>query len=271
MKIGLDGVGLGPLSLSWNSLTLALGLIVWFGVARFAHAERAALITLIVARVWAALPGLDAGRPVLQNLLDIVDVRRGEWAWGPGLVAGLLALWWPARTLPAGAPLALGVTLLAATLPHLLRPAAQGAQATLPGTPLPVLVAGQVRAPSRLPSGSVVNFWATWCGPCRAELPLLAHEQGNGAAIELVNVGESAQSVSRFLSDTGLGGAPGLDDTGLNVHTRMGGQAISGPLGITAFPTTLAVNPAGQIVARHLGPLSGAQLRGLLRQAKGLP
>ncbi|MDV6376643.1 hypothetical protein [Deinococcus arenicola] len=60
MNLGLDGLVLGPLNLSWQSLTLLLGL--------------------------------DGGRPLLENVLDIVDIRRGSWAWFPGLLAGLAAL-----------------------------------------------------------------------------------------------------------------------------------------------------------------------------------
>ena len=51
MTVGLDGVGLGPLNLSWQSLSLLLGLVTWFALARFAHAERALFITLLVARL----------------------------------------------------------------------------------------------------------------------------------------------------------------------------------------------------------------------------
>lgn len=260
MNVGLDGVGLGPLNLSWQSLSLLLGLFTWFALARFAHAERAVFVTLLVARIWAALPGLDADRPPLENVLDIVDVRRGGWAWLPGVLAGLLALWWPRRRFPQGLPRALGVTLTVAALPGLLRPAPQGLQATLPDTPLPRLSVLGAQPPAPLPTGGVVNFWATWCGPCRSELPLLETRQAQGANIQLVNVGESAQTVGAFLAANNLG-----------LNTWMQGQTLSGPLGIGGFPTTLAVSRSGRVVARHLGPLSGAQLRHLLDLAKGAP
>ncbi|MDV6376550.1 hypothetical protein [Deinococcus arenicola] len=71
MNLGLDSLVLGPLNLSWQSLTLLLGLVTWLGLARFAQAERALLVTLLVARLWAAVPGLDGSRPLLENMLDI--------------------------------------------------------------------------------------------------------------------------------------------------------------------------------------------------------
>lgn len=260
MNIGLDGIGLGPLNLSWQSLTLLLGLVTWFALARFAHADRAVLVTLLVARLWAALPGLSGDRPLLENLLDIVDMRRGGWAWPAGLLAGLFAVWWPRRRFPSGLPRALALTLTVAALPGLLKPAAQGLQATLPTTPLPHLAASQVQPPAPVPTGGVVNFWATWCGPCRAELPLLEAQQRKGANIQLVNVGESAQTVESFLTANRLG-----------LQTWLRGQDLSAPLGVTGYPTTLAVSRTGRVVARHLGPLSGAQLRHLLELAKGAP
>ncbi|GGM16997.1 TlpA disulfide reductase family protein [Deinococcus aerophilus] len=260
MNLGLDGLILGPLNLSWQSLTLLLGVVTWLSVARFAGAERALLVTLLVARLWAALPGLDGQRPVLENLLDIVDIRRGGWAWLPGMLAGVLALWWPARRFSPLMMRAVAVTVVVAALPGLLKPAPQGMQASLPATPLPRLSALESQAPAPLPTGGVVNFWATWCGPCRAELPLLETRQEQGEKIQLVNVGESDQTVKSFLKANRL-----------TLQTWMGGQALSGPLGITGFPTTLAVSRTGRVVGRHLGPLSGAQLQSLLDLAQEAP
>ena len=260
MNLGLDGLGLGPLNLSWQNLTLLLGVVTWLSLARFANAERALIVTLLAARLWAALPGLDGGRPPLENLLDIVDLRRGGWAWLPGLMAGLIALWWPQRRFSPPVIRALAITLLVAALPGLLQPAPQKLQVTLPTKPLPRLTLQALQPPAPLPTGSVVNFWATWCGPCRSELPLLEARQRQGANIQLVNVGESDQTVKTFLKANAL-----------ELQTWMEGQALSGPLGITGFPTTLAVSRTGRVVGRHLGPLSGAQLQSMLELARGAP
>lgn len=97
VNVGLDGVALGPLNVSWSALILMLGLLPWVTMARFPHAERAAGVPLLVARVWDALPGLDTSRPLLQNALDIVDVRRGG---GVGSQNDR----WPARVVAAHAP-----------------------------------------------------------------------------------------------------------------------------------------------------------------------
>lgn len=263
MNIGLDGVGLGPLNLSWSSLTLALGLLTWFSLARFPGAQRAALTTLLVARLWAALPGLDGSRPLVEHLLDIVDVRRGTWAWGPGLGAGLLILWFIQRRPSAPVIRAVALTVVAAAVPLVLRPVPTATATTLPATGLPLLAAGATLSPlplQALPRPGVVNFWATWCPPCRAELPLLASVMDQGEPIALVNVGEPRPVVEDFLHGQGL-----------DVGSWLNGERFTAPLQVGGFPTTLAVNADGRIVARHLGPLSGAQLQALLALAKGAP
>lgn len=256
--IGPDGLRLGPLALSWPSLTLLLGLVAWAALARFPGAGRAALVTLITARLWAAVPGLDAGQPLLDNALDLVDVRRGDWAWLPGLAAGMLSLAVGPRGHGQVAARAVLVAVLAGALPGLLRPAG-GGETGWPDTPLRTLrPSGQLEPATPVPPGRVVNLWATWCGPCRAELPLLEREIARGAPVELVNVGEAPAVVVAFLRRENL-----------VLPTRVGGEALTPALKVTAFPTTLVVDAGGRVTARHLGPLNRAQLLRLVRAAQG--
>lgn len=254
-----DGLLLGPLSLSWSALTLLAGLLTWSALARFAGAGMVLGVTLLVARLWAAWPGLSPGRPLLENLLDVFDLRRGDWAWGPGLLAGLAALLrlgWPRRAFPAGSARAFALGVLAGLLPQVLRPSAAQAL-TVPPQSLAAVTAQESRPAAPLPRPTLLNFWATWCGPCRAELPLLEDAARAKAAVTLVNVGEPAQTVQRFLSESEL-----------SLPTRVGGDALAAQLGVTAFPTTIVVGPGGEVLARHLGPLSAAQLRSMLKQVE---
>ena len=253
---GADGLNLGPLVVNWGNLSLMLGVLTWFWLARFASGQAVALVTLATARLWATLPGWTVSRPLLDNLWDVLDVRRGAWAWGPGLLAGLLytlALSWRATRRGQQPPLAAAFraavpALLAGGLPLLLRPSSDVIQ--LPAATFQPLSATSAQA---LPASAVVNLWASWCGPCRSEMPLLLSEGQHDPHLILLNVGEDRATVERFLD--GLSGTAGG-----GAKVWLGGEAVTGPLRVTGFPTTLVLNSSGQIVARHLGPLTRADL-----------
>ena len=87
----------------------------------------------------------------------------------------------------------------------------------------------------------VLNFWATWCYPCREEMPLLqkAYEtrQDDGLVVLGVDVGEDETSVAAFAKELGLSFPLGLDKT----------QAISRLFRVFGMPTTFFIDRAGMI------------------------
>ncbi len=94
---------------------------------------------------------------------------------------------------------------------------------------------------------AVINFWASYCPPCRAEMPLLQKLVGQRSDIRLVLVdeGDSSQAARAFLSSVGISQAALLDsDLGV-------GRAY----GAIALPTTVFVRADGTIAARHIGQL----------------
>lgn len=97
--------------------------------------------------------------------------------------------------------------------------------------------------------GSVVavNFWATWCGPCRIEMPALQEATDTGKIKVLaVNVGESADTVTAYMDELGLAFTAVLDPDGEIVDLY----------GIHVFPTTVWVDSEGIVRAEHLGILT---------------
>jgi cytochrome c biogenesis protein CcmG, thiol:disulfide interchange protein DsbE len=101
----------------------------------------------------------------------------------------------------------------------------------------------------------IINFWATWCPPCRVEMPELqaAYEeyQEEGLVILAVDFQESAETVSRFFYDQmGLTFTPLLDENG----------RIAQQYGVANFPTTYFVGPDGTVTAVHRGPMTRAQI-----------
>ena len=100
--------------------------------------------------------------------------------------------------------------------------------------------------------GKVVflNFWATWCGPCRDEMPsmeiLYNRFRENGLEILAVNCGESRQEVQAFMANNGLSFPAVLDGDG----------RVSNSYGIQAIPTTFLIDRDGMIVLRLVGSIN---------------
>jgi thiol-disulfide isomerase/thioredoxin len=144
--------------------------------------------------------------------------------------------------------LALAVALLAAcaaSSPAFRPPPLAGRRAEvlapdLTGREVDVLAAA---APVR-----VVDFWASWCEPCREQLPALerlARTYGpRGLAVYAVAFDEDRNQVQAFLEQTPVS-FPVLWDKG--------GARLSGRFEVTRLPTTLVVDGAGTIRAVHLG------------------
>lgn len=96
----------------------------------------------------------------------------------------------------------------------------------------------------------LLNLWATWCAPCRAEMPTLDRLQARLGSPEFEVVALSLDSggpaaVKRFF------GGIGVHSLGIYVDPSMDAQ---GALGAVGVPTTLLIDRDGREVARKLGP-----------------
>jgi peroxiredoxin len=93
-----------------------------------------------------------------------------------------------------------------------------------------------------------LNFWATWCGPCRQEMPsmerLYRELGGQGLAMLAVNEKESGAQVSNFMRSYGLS-FPAL----LDVDGR-----VSSAYRVWGLPTTILIDGSGTIVGTRSGP-----------------
>ncbi|QIR84936.1 TlpA disulfide reductase family protein [Paracoccus sp. AK26] len=118
----------------------------------------------------------------------------------------------------------------------------------------PVQLAGQDRV-------TVVNLWATWCPPCRREMPMMTALAAEMPEVSFVfaNQGESAGRILAFLA------AEGLPSDGMLRDPR--GQ-LMGRLRAVGLPSTLVLDATGDLVAAQTGEISGAALRDLIETAK---
>jgi len=93
----------------------------------------------------------------------------------------------------------------------------------------------------------LLNFWATWCGPCRSEMPLLqqVYEEysSQGLIFVAVNIAENPAQVERFMQDNGLT-IPVLLDTKAKVASTYN---------ISGIPTTLFIDKDGIIKDKRIG------------------
>jgi len=172
--------------------------------------------------------------------------RRPRWSVAVNLIATLLVLLWLGpRFLPH-----LGA-LIGVESGGRLRPAF--AATTLTGQPV---------SDSTLRGHVVlVNFWATWCLPCRAEMPLLQAMATRHEAVGLVVLGLSVdrsgpEPVARFLSERGITYPVAM--VGRDIETAFGGMQ--------GYPTSVLLDRAGHVRYKVLGPLGMASLEPAVRR-----
>lgn len=107
----------------------------------------------------------------------------------------------------------------------------------------------------------LLNFWATWCGPCRVEMPefeaaYTAHS-GEGFTILAINNSETLEDVQGFREELSLTFPLLMDEDG----------TIQEQYGIVGYPSTFLVGRDGKIISRYFGALTSDQITDLVTAA----
>jgi len=110
----------------------------------------------------------------------------------------------------------------------------------------------------------LLNFWATWCGPCVGEMPAfqrLAEEYPDDLMILAVNCGESRETVQKFMEDNSYTFPVVTDEEG-DIQALFGG--------ITSIPLTVIVDEEGCVVTSHLGASDADTMYETYKESLGL-
>jgi cytochrome c biogenesis protein CcmG/thiol:disulfide interchange protein DsbE len=109
----------------------------------------------------------------------------------------------------------------------------------------------------RAPGVKLVNFWASWCAPCRAEHPMLAKLKAEGLAIHGVNYKDDPAKAQAFLAELGNPYA--------TIGADNGRMALN--WGVYGVPETFVIDGAGKVLLRYAGPITAQELERVIRPA----
>lgn len=189
----------------------------------------------------SSLPRALSGPPVAAPLR--LQPRDGRLPRGYYLAAAVLPL---ILLLGWGTWLAASTGLFAPARARIGEPAPAFALADLDGRP--------IRLADLRGRPVVVNFWASWCGPCVEEFPLLEraldrhHDQG--LAVVGIVFNDHSESARAFMTRMGAGWPAAMDP---------GGDLAAG-YGVFAPPATVFIGPDGIVRGRQIGPFSASDL-----------
>ncbi|MNK51800.1 Thiol:disulfide interchange protein TlpA [compost metagenome] len=214
---------------------------------------RALIAGLLVARLGFVWQYRDL---YMQDPLQILDLRDGGWSGLPGLAAAWIYGAGAMIRRAAPRPAVLGALLLASLAWF------GGGRLTAPASvPPPALATLALESLDGTPSTlaafhgkpTVINLWASWCPPCRREMPAFASAQAANPDVNFVflNQGETAPEIRQYLDQHAPALRNVLRDPASEASRKMSNRGL---------PATLFLDAGGRLTDLRVGELSTATL-----------
>ncbi|MEY4576607.1 MAG: hypothetical protein RL701_1310 [Pseudomonadota bacterium] len=148
-------------------------------------------------------------------------------------------VWWSARDSGAHAAFPVG-----GQMPEVAATLADGSQFSLTTTSQVV----------------VLNFWASYCGPCRAEAPLLSQTHAQATDVRVIGLSVEAFGSAQV--------ARQAHQLGMHYPVGVADEALLSRLRVQSVPTTYVISKTGKIVLSRVGVLSSRELEAALEAAR---
>lgn len=266
-------ISIGPLALSTTVAVGFLSAIFMFVLA--AYLDKRYQLDLERRLWWMVLAALVVGRAVFvaqywheykYNLWGVVGIQDGGFHLVAALSVLFIALIYQAykhkpqrRAMAQLVGFSLVFSVLTASLAAHFFPAPQ--QINTSELALTQLQGQPVSLAEFSDKPIVLNLWASWCPPCRAEMPVMAEAQKQNPDLHFVfvNQGESVQVIEQFLQSQNLELEHVLSDISSTLLHSIQGRAL---------PTTLFITTQGHIVGVRMGELSQASLAAYLKRLR---
>lgn len=267
----MGALTLGPIVLSLDRAYAGLGFMVLLvGAELLARRGRpdlaawgwyAALAAFVGARLGFVAANLEH---FVASPAQVVAIWQGGFApwWGVAAAAGVSVAYALRDPALRGAMVGVGIVAVAAWwFPSaVVTSAGVGSDTRMPELTLEGLVGSAVDL-GELGAPAIVNVWATWCPPCRRELPVLfaAAVEQSEVEILLVNQREGRELVRRYLDQAGFP----TDGVLLDPTGRFGDA-----LRVAGLPTTFAFDATGRLVDVHVGEISAPALSAMMQRTR---
>lgn len=255
-------INIGPLAIPVSPLLVIISVLIGFMVASLVAKKDKDSVSNILMMV--LLAGAFFGRLMFvlrffdsyDSVWQMLDIRDRGIDYTAAVFSGAMVLLIALRKRKHRKALLCGVFTMAGLYAVFTLVISSGtSQSVLPDLKFRQLDGQVVSIPQiSQQQASVVNLWATWCPPCRREMPVLAkaEQEHSNITFILLNQKEATQTVQQFLARQNLNFEHVLLDNKGDMATNMGAFGL---------PVTLYFDAKGQLVHSHMGELSSASLQ----------